>query len=280
MNPQLQDAITIRRIYCKGCEFPEWVVDPDMWAQHNFSDTVAFYHADDSLEDIKRLALEREPCNIGMRRLYDEAGLQNAFGWRHGAYGPRQPNFVVYCNAIIYTKAKAFFNVHVLNLIGCAMDSPKQPDFQTYKTKEDIIGFYSRMWRLALGAVKRLGFLKFQIYNVGGGAFSGRYGQGFVTEIFEPAFLPLVPEFEAAGIQIRGYDFESKRFTDGFIPDCLNEPTADLENTVYVNAWDPWSLIGNGNDRDNSLDGYWGRCSNMSVLGWLKTNPSMKFMGL
>ena len=52
---------------------------------------------------------------------------------------------------------------------------------------------------------------------------------------------------------------------------------ADLENTLFVNAWDPWSLIGNGNERDNSLDGWWGRVSNMAILGWLPTNPSIKF---
>jgi hypothetical protein len=44
-----------------------------------------------------------------------------------------------------------------------------------------------------------------------------------------------------------------------------------------VNAWDPWSMIGNGNDRDNSLDGNWGRCSNMTVLGWSEANPFIKY---
>jgi hypothetical protein len=280
MNQQLQDAIRVRQIYCEGCEFPEWVVDSALWDTHAFSKTIAFYHKEDSLEDVRKLALQREPCNIGMRRLYDGDALQAAFGWKHGAYGADKPmpNFAVYCNAIIHTEEKGVFQAHVLNLIGCALDSNRQPDVQNYKTRESVIGFYSQMWRLALGAVKHLKKTKFQIYNVGGGAFAGRYGDDFTTEIFEPAFLPLRSEFEAAGIQILGYDFDSKRFTGGFIPDCLNEPTQDLENTVYVNAWDPWSLIGNGNEMDNSLDGAWGRSSNMSVLGWLKTNPVMKFI--
>jgi len=50
-----------------------------------------------------------------------------------------------------------------------------------------------------------------------------------------------------------------------------------MEKTLYVNAWDPWSMIGNGNDRDGSLDGHWGRRSNMAVLGWSPTNPSIKY---
>ena len=46
---------------------------------------------------------------------------------------------------------------------------------------------------------------------------------------------------------------------------------------MYVNAWDPWTIIGNGNENDNSLDGYWGKSTNMSVLGWFLTNPEMTF---
>lgn len=282
MNKHLQDAIALHSIYWGMTAFPEWVINPTMWLKHRFSDTIAFYHADDSVEDVKKLLLEREPCNIGMRRLYDQKAMQKTFGWSKGAYASEKPmpNIAVYCEAIVRTEEKGFFDVRVLNLIGCALDSSSQPDFKRFTTKESRIGFYRSMWRLALGALKHLGAKKFHIYNVGSGAFSGPYGDSFTTEIFEPAFLPLLPEFANAGIKILGYDFETHKFNGGFIPDCLNEPTQDLENTIYVNAWDPWSLIGNGNEFDGSLDGYWGRCSNMSVLGWLQTNPEMKIVGI
>lgn len=36
--------------------------------------------------------------------------------------------------------------------------------------------------------------------------------------------------------------------------------------TLYVNAWDPWSLAGNGNECDNSLDGFMGRNTAIAVL--------------
>ena len=193
-------------------QFPEWTVNRHMWETHRFSDTVVFYHKEDSLEDVKKLALEREPCNIGMRRLYDGDAMERRFGWKYGGYGLVTPNIAVYCHATVHTPEKGFFNVHVLNLIGCALDSPRQPDFMLYKTKEDVIGFYRNMWRLALEAVKSLKKSKFQIYNVGGGAFAGKYGNDFTEKIFEPAFLPLLPEFEAAGIQILGYDFQQKKF--------------------------------------------------------------------
>jgi hypothetical protein len=56
----------------------------------------------------------------------------------------------------------------------------------------------------------------------------------------------------------------------------LKTPT--LKNTLFINAWDPHSIIGNGNSNDNSLDGYWGHISNMSVLGWGFTNPEMTYV--
>ena len=279
MNPQLADAIQLRKLYRPGFAFPEWTVHETMWLTHRFSETRVFYHSEDSLEEVKRLCLQREPCNIAMRRLYDKDGLEAAFGWSQGGYYEGAPNLAVYCHATVHTEERGFFDVHVLNLIGCALDHPKQPDVAIYDTKEKVLEFYRRMWQLSLGAIKNLGKTKFQIYNVGGGAFSGPYGDSFTQEIFEPAFLPLLPEFEAAGIQVLGYDTSARTFTGGFIPDCLNDMSAeDLEATVFVNAWDPWSLIGNGNERDGSLDGYWGRCSNMAVLGWLRTNPAMQFV--
>jgi hypothetical protein len=281
MNKQLADAVQVRSIYWPGCAFPEWAVNPEIWAQSAFSETRVFYHTGDSLESVKQLCLEREPCNIGMRRLYSQDKMESTFGWRTGAYTEGSPNFAIYCKALVKSEQKGFLNVHVLNLIGCALDALEQPDYAIYKTKEKVIEFYRRMWRLALGGLKHLGKKKFQIYNVGGGAFSGPYGASFTKEIFEPAFLPLLPEFEATCIQILGYDFKTSRFTGGFIPDCLNDlSTQQLEDTVFVNAWDPWSLIGNGNERDGSLDGYWGRCSNLAVLGWLRTNPAMQFVGV
>jgi len=56
----------------------------------------------------------------------------------------------------------------------------------------------------------------------------------------------------------------------------------DIYNTIkdlkgnkicYINAWDPHSIAGNGNSGDNSLDGYIGANSAISLLSWPPTNP-------
>lgn len=289
MENQRQIAEKMRSIYIPPFAFPKWVLEKDLWPTFSFSDTITFHHKEDSLEKVKQLMTEREPCNIGMRRPYDKAKLQAEFGWGIGAYAlstpdSPMPNIAVYCNATVHTPAKGFFNVHVLNLVGCALDSYSQPDYVMYKTLPECQYFYSRMWRLAVRAIQRLkeiqGIQTVKVYNVGGGAFANMPEREFIETVFEPTFLPLVPELENAGIAVKGYDQFQKKFNGGYIPGILESPTEDLSTTLYINAWDPWSLIGNGNAQDGSLDGHWGRISNMSVLGWLPTNPHMSFLAV
>lgn len=270
-NSPLENAIKLWHIYEHEYQFPQWVLE--YWDSHLFKDTKVFYHCDDNLTKVKQIALQREPVNIAMNRHYNIDEMKSTFGWKYGAYDSTMPNIAVYCYATVKGIKKP---VHVLNLIGCALDSDRQPDYNKYTTLPMLVEFYSRMWKLALSAIKNLGKTKFQIYNVGGGAFAGDYFDDFIELVFEPAFLPLMDEFTKNGITILGYDFKNHKFNGGFIPKCLAD--ADLANTVFVNAWDPWSIIGNGNASDNSLDGYWGRSSNMSVLGWPKTNPYIKYI--
>jgi hypothetical protein len=82
-------------------------------------------------------------------------------------------------------------------------------------------------------------------------------------------------DFKQSGIEVDGYNWVTHRFHGDTIPDVLE--VEDLDEVAFVNAWDPWSLIGNGNERDFSLDGAWGRISNMAVLGWSETNPFIQW---
>ena len=280
-----ESAIAIRDIYTPGFEFSKWVVDETLWNTFRFADTIVFYHKEDSLEDVKRMATEREPCNIAMNRHYSLNNLLDTFGWATGAYSlstkeKLMPNIAIYCNATVKLK-KGMKNINVLNLVGYAFDSREQPDFSFIKTKEEVIQKYKEMWRFAEACAikKKEKITKIKIYNVGGGAFAGPI-HNFIEKIFEPSFLPLLPSFKENGIEVLGYDFEKKIFNGGFIPSIFEDEKEDVETTLYINAWDPWSLIGNGNNKDASLDGYWGRCSNMSVLGWSITNQHLQYLSI
>ena len=50
-----------------------------------------------------------------------------------------------------------------------------------------------------------------------------------------------------------------------------------IEQTLFINAWDPWSLVGNGNEMDHSVDGYYGRQSALALLCWPVTNPYLQY---
>jgi hypothetical protein len=47
------------------------------------------------------------------------------------------------------------------------------------------------------------------------------------------------------------------------------------KDTLYMNAWDPHSVVGNGNEADGSLDGWFGRLSDLAFLCTPATNPAM-----
>lgn len=281
-------AKTIRAVYSGETAFPDWVVSSHHWKQHQFDNTRVYYHSTDNLEHVVMLLRDREPCNIGMHRLYKRDELERLCGYKTGAYRlstdqALMPNVAVYCDATVRLRNGTYCNVHVINLIGVALDTMDQPDYQYYSSRsvEELVDAYRRMWRLAGAALTDHPSLRtLAIYNVGGGAFAGWMGSSFATKVFEPAFAPTRSDLRQRGIDIVGFDWERHQFDGGYIPDCLSDGTLDLETTLFVNAWDPWSLIGNGNGCDNSLDGHWGRISNMAVLGWLRTNPAMKFVAV
>jgi len=49
-----------------------------------------------------------------------------------------------------------------------------------------------------------------------------------------------------------------------------------LSDALFVNAWDPHSIVGNGNYSDNSLDGHIGRCTDMAAMSFFPTNPCIR----
>ena len=310
-------AIKIRELYdLEARKFPQWV-NTDDWQTFNFDDTKVFYFDDtDSQEilmNVNLMVKEREPCNIGMNRHYKPDDMKTNFGWGEGAYSKVQTNRDLMPNIAIYTNAVVKFpfdyptneqitlnNVHVINLVGYAFDDKRQPDYQFFigtctnkngtlnedKFITDLVEKYEKMWLLAFAAANVLQkegkIHSIRIFNVGGSAFAEHIPGGagnFINNIFLPSFAKSKALFERKSIDILGFNFKTSMFdsTDVFnVPNSLVEE--DYERILYVNAWDPWSLIGNGNQLDRSLDGWWGRSSNMSILGWSLTNPFMQVL--
>ena len=222
------------------------------------------------------------------------------------------PNIAIYCRATVKNPNKEkYVNAHVINLVGYAFDNENQPDYIYFKNKYtntdntiNIAGFkreliekYRKMWMLACHAARDKGLKYLCLYNVGGMAFTTLLNDlikvnqdNFFYEIFKPSFgfntnytdadTPLNfcnnNNIKILHKKLDLDDEKNWRIPNLLFYDSKKLVNIELENTLLVNAWDPWSLIGNGNASDNSLDGFWGRSSNMSVLGWTFTNKYLE----
>ena len=273
--------------------------DPEFVALMKTSQT--YYYNDTTFGTILKYATERWPLTMGL----DDAGLVltnrqamiNAFGysqpyyWGLAATGAAPPIMGV------VTKTKAWLGprkspgeevFHVFNMIGM--------DFSTSETAHSmwlsnfvhdanrdtaqellslrIAAKYAKMWYLAFVAAKDLGLKRISNVEVGGGAFCPVYlkDEGlFTSHVHHVAFYLLgygTADFEAEFPGIRLVEAPKN------VPKDL---TVDMVDMLHINAWDPSSFVGNGNELDNTLDGGWGRATLMAPLCWPLSNPYMRF---
>ncbi|NBQ17504.1 hypothetical protein EBU24_04250, partial [bacterium] len=191
---------------------------------------------------------------------------------------------------------------YFLNTYGAGKSDLKNlEDADKEKLKLDLIQRYRKIWLKACYICKLKGLKNLWYYGVGSGFFSellpkeyNKDSGNFYKEIFAPAFGIKSDDFsESPDLHSTTTDPNDltipinfcKKYkinvqnlepsSDKRIPDVLFTTDTTPANTLYINAWDPWSIIGNGNAGDGSLDGFWGRNSNMSVLGWSMTNSKL-----
>jgi hypothetical protein len=68
-----------------------------------------------------------------------------------------------------------------------------------------------------------------------------------------------------------GYPYQ----TIGFFPQLFGPHPNLVDDGLFVNAWDCWSVPGNGNKLDPTLDGHIGRVTGVGYLGCGLTNPNL-----
>lgn len=276
-------------VYFEGCSFPAWSLDllgRGLLDRHARS-AVAYYGSGEDLDAVKLLATQREPANVGMHRCYDGDLLETLFGHRKGAYAASNkdkllPNVAIYCLTPMRSAEGEQVDAHVINVIGYAFDSPEQPDYQYFfplKSRpekwEELVERMKQVWRYAFECARRKGLRRVYLPDVGGGNFSGglqgleKHASTSYAALKEASLPPVRAEYEGVV-----EDFPLPR-----IPDFAfsAEGRELLGESLLVNAWDPWSMVGNANLSDNSLDGFFGRCTAMAVLCWPKTNPHLSW---
>lgn len=170
------------------------------------------------------------------------------------------------------------------------------PDDKKKELKEKYEKVFNKIFQCACD--KKCDTIVFSL--IGAASFATLYANGvderlkqniaFVKEIFAPCFDKIKNKYpkeitivfmgspkgtvnELNFFRDNGFDSDYKDI--GFFPGNLSNVT-NLDKTLFVNAWDMASVPGNGNARDNSLDGRIGRKSAIGVLSIGLTNPYLE----
>jgi hypothetical protein len=280
----------MRSIYYNGYQPPDWVQERgDELLQKYATMAMVLYPAGANLTEVTLLAEQREPVNIAMQRMYDQERLQVVFGYMRAPYdrlsgngAKLPPQIAVACVTPIRHGGQER-EVAVVNIIGMAFDSRSQPDYRYFHRDGslDRAGLYRAMvqaYLLAFQAVRELpGRDTLCASPVGNVAFRPEemtqleFEEGYVWKAVSEAHT-MFPDIKV----LRAV------YPDFQVPQSFFDPNStwskDMHKRVYVNAWDCWSALGNGNALDSSSDGWWGRSSAISLLGWPLFNTSMRYV--
>lgn len=285
--------------YDDGYEPPEWTKKPSITLMKQCK---VFYNKKDKISDIKRLVKEREPVNIAMNRYYNQTELNKHFKFKKGYYGTcppsknsvSPPNFIVYTPTQVKTNKKNYKKIHILNAIGLAFDSKKQRDYKDYmklskkylgqseKHKYSCANFYKNLFTLIFEIAIYLKKKNIVMSLVGANNFAILWHGGpiqFKREIWFPVFKFVRDMYPSIKVMFMGTNNDGDL---GYFPDILEHPKIKmkLNSVLFVNAWDCWSIPGNGNTMDHSLDGFIGRHTQIGVNGTSLTNPYLEYIKL
>lgn len=272
--------------------FPDWSMRALIENYKDLGTTARVYYTGDADQQklVQTLITEREPINITNKRYYGEDALKKKFGWRRSHYARYYekeqglpPNLAVFTRALVRPPSGKEFKINVLNSVGFAFDEPNQADYKHFSTHH-FIGVkiaYRHMFALIFKAARDQEAKTLVMSMVGANNFASKYPRGrdaFRTEVWEPEFRQALensskkPKVLFMGAGIAGFTPIGK-FPE--LLDDFKEQHGPFEDALFVNAWDPHSMAGNGNAFDNSLDGWIGRFSSIAVSAWPLTNAAL-----
>lgn len=287
MNKNM-DKNKVKKLFeCYYPEFrpPEWILESDNVTKEHMN--LVKVYRDEGAEDCKDLVKFREPTNLGSDKLYHRNKLKKHFGYEIGVYNEKSSNVAIYCKTPVKVGEKKWRDIHVINVIAPALDSEEQPDYQRLVKIKDV-GMRRREYkRMFMSCFTKIGqclgdgdFESVILHGFGLGCFdvySGKLGLNSV-EVFKECYRETLRSWDGKIFTNRmaffGNDDGNVQMHNNIV-DIMKK--CKLDKTLIVNAWDCFSMVGNGNGGDNSLDGFMGRVSAMSVLCWPFTNPLMKF---
>lgn len=286
------------QIYHRGYEPPSWIESfmKNSQISKRYLEQVTCYYDEGCLEEAKQLLRYREPVNIALQRLYHEHRLYTAFGYRRSPYTHTSSNIAVYCRTPCRWNDRKR-SIHVLNVIAPALDSVHQPDYMRIVLKG--AGEYKKMVQGVFSKIRtcvqyhRSSWTTLVLCGFGLGYFS-KHTSDFnisATDVFleyldkellqyisSLRVLCLFPLPSNISNNPKWKNHTHVSFASHKIQDLIFKFSHhELKTILFTNAWDPFSIIGNGNTMDASLDGWFGRMTAMSVLGNPWFNPYIQY---
>jgi hypothetical protein len=260
-------------------------------------ETIVYHRGDYNKNIIYRTVCQREPTNIGNQQFYDKQLLkkyskkwsrrtkikeytQSYYKTYYEKFQMLAPNIAVYCYTPVFFRNQTK-NIHLINLIALAFDDKSQMDYRCYKKIEDITHrnyyFFIHMqecWNYAFHCAQSKGIKNLYFFGIGEGAFSLLLDDLQIDRnYFKTAFESVYKKYH---INVLNYPVDECNRIPNVIFSDFSEK--ELKNVLFVNAWDPHSICGNGNTSDNSLDGYFGRSSCCGILSWPLCNKYATFI--
>lgn len=301
----------LRSCYFEQFEPPGWIgplVTPDSILRK----TICYYDSGVDESRARKLLRQREPTNIESNRLYHSDLLMRYFGYSQSCYdAATSPNLAVYCETPCRASADAIRHpstIRVLNVIGVALDHESQSDYRFLETIQSIPTrrhVYHQKVRSVFRKMLRClqdhpDIETIVVHGFGMGVFSALapvleidHEQAFVDSLYEfigdvwvmmigpnRSRLRVVLNFMPPAVSRRIKPIDGRiEYTRTPIQAFVRESTTEfLSTTLWVNAWDPFSIVGNGNGGDHSLDGYFGRMTAMQIICWPVYNPLITYV--
>lgn len=270
------------------------------------------YTAEELVRAAIESCVQREPVNISMHHFgggfcYDRKLFLDSvghLGWKNSFYADFfdrcngnkiAPNIAVYCLAPVVGNENLLVNI--INVVGVGLDDTDQPDYnyffgQNLDRRSELMSLMVSVFdKIFCCSCKKKKIVALSAF--GCGAFAERYPGDFKEDFYVPALRISLDKWserlkaldiygdnkariDTIGSSDTGVTLSNVLAEFGFESEALGRvPGAFDDVHLFVNAWDPHSMVGNGNKGDCSLDGFIGRSVVFACLCWGFSNPAL-----
>lgn len=325
---------------------PSWGMEMTKQDFDYMADVTYYYDTDDNasttLQNVKQLAMKREPTNIRYNQLYNKKELIEFGCYDAGCYDKFTDSINISCltkntpfrhsikekkeverkilsankkiNKTIEVDQKLLadiqemkillqtaIHVNILHVYAPAFDSDKQIDCTKYfryddpTRKKNLITRFELIFRMTFECALQENFTEIYMCGFGLGEFNNNvdhYVQGLhdalklyaTNDDFNRIKLIFwdynMNTYRKIVEKVQGIEFIQFNYNQLYNEIHKISQVKNMSTILFHNAWDPFSIIGNGNEQDGSFDGQWGRRTLCSFFSMLQLNDKIKFKNI